>query len=655
MTPKISLIIPVFNAQSNLRKCLAAVCNQTSWEINRDYEIIVVDDGSTDESVKIAKQFPVKLVRFRNNKGRLSARLAGAKRARSSQLLFIDTRMIISHNSLRKLWLIINRLQAHKKTPVILAGSNLATLEKRGWARIFYLFRRAYYSDTWWPVPQTSHWINQFNFKLMPKGFGYFSIPKQLFIKLNQDITHQKLTLNDDTAILWQLVTKHKIQILRHKPLTWVYLPRKKLADILTWLYHRGTMRAELGLHSNQPTSSQHDSNYRKQEKQSSSPISKLTESLVFPIEKPSDLPLFFSLLPLLAAAYLGGYLQFTLQNKLANSNFLINSSTKNYLIFLLQYLKRIFPWATSLFLLIIGVIYLGKNRESLTLLAQLNLNIIAILLTLSSLFIISNSLFLAQILQLFNVRLSLKAAIGITAANALTNLVFPKGGLAVKAVILNKQFGVSYRKYLATLGLSYLIAFGVTVAMFITIITLNKTLNNQLLGITWPEALQIKSSNIHTWLIFAVLLVSLGSLLLKSKLKILFNSLLILKHQIVTHYQVIINLSLLATINNLLTAAQFWFIFEAFNSTLQPAINFSQAIFFTCVSALAVLVGFTPGNLGIKEAFMTISSNWLNFYPPAALLASLIDRLVNTLTPLLFLPWVIKLIQPSNHQREKL
>lgn len=62
MTPKISLIIPVFNAQSNLRKCLAAVCNQTSWEINRDYEIIVVDDGSTDESVKIAKQFPVKLV-----------------------------------------------------------------------------------------------------------------------------------------------------------------------------------------------------------------------------------------------------------------------------------------------------------------------------------------------------------------------------------------------------------------------------------------------------------------------------------------------------------------------------------------------------------------------------------------------------------------
>lgn len=654
MTPKISLIIPVFNAQSNLRKCLAAVCNQTSWEINRDYEIIVVDDGSTDESVKIAKQFPVKLVRFRNNKGRLSARLAGAKRARSSQLLFIDTRVIICHNSLSKLWPIVNRLKSHKKTPVIMAGSNLATLEKHGWSRIFYLFRRAYYGNTWWPIPQTSHWINQTNFKLVPKGFGYFSIPKQLFIKLNQDIVRQKLTLNDDTAILWYLVTKHKIQILRHKPLTWVYLPRKKLVDILIWLYHRGTMRAELGLLSNKPNNSRYYSNYRQQKKHLL-PILKLNQSLVFPIEKPSDLPLLLALLPLLTAAYLGGYLQFTLQNKLAKSDFLINSSTKNYLIFLLQYLKRIFPWATSLFLLIIGVIYLGKNRESLTLLTQLNLNIVVILLTLSSLFIISNSLFLAQVLQLFNVRLSTKAAIGITTANALANLVFPKGGLAIKAVILKKQFGVSYKKYLATLGFSYLIAFGVTVAMFITIIALNKALNNQLLGIAWPEALQIKSSNILTCLIFAVLLVSLSLLILKSKQKILFNSLLILKHQIVTHYQVIINLSLLATINNLLTAAQFWFIFEAFNSTLQPAINFSQAIFFTCVSALAVLVGFTPGNLGIKEAFITISSNWLNFYPPAALLASLIDRLVNTLTPLLFIPWVIKLIQPSKHQREKL
>ena len=654
MTPKISLIIPVFNAQSNLRKCLAAVCNQTSWEINRDYEIIVVDDGSTDESVKIAKQFPVKLVRFRNNKGRLSARLAGAKRARSSQLLFIDTRVIICHNSLSKLWPIVNRLKSHKKTPVIMAGSNLATLEKHGWSRFFYLFRRIYYGNTWWPIPQTSHWINQTNFRLVPKGFGYFSIPKQLFIKLNQDIARQKLTLNDDTAILWHLVTKHKLQILRYKPLTWVYLPRKKLADILTWLYHRGTMRAELGLLSNKPNNSRYYSNYRQQKKHLL-PILKLNQSLVFPIEKPSDLPLLLALLPLLTAAYLGGYLQFTLQNKLAKSDFLINSSTKNYLIFLLQYLKRIFPWATSLFLLIIGVIYLGKNRESLTLLSQLNLNIIVILLTLSSLFIISNSLFLAQVLQLFNVRLSTKAAIGITTANALANLVFPKGGLAIKAVILKKQFGVSYKKYLATLGFSYLIAFGVTVAMFITIIALNKALNNQLLGIAWPEALQIKSSNILTCLIFAVLLVSLSLLILKSKQKILFNSLLILKHQIVTHYQVIINLSLLATINNLLTAAQFWFIFEAFNSTLQPAINFSQAIFFTCVSALAVLVGFTPGNLGIKEAFITISSNWLNFYPPAALLASLIDRLVNTLTPLLFIPWVIKLIQPSKHQREKL
>ncbi len=48
-TPKVSVIIPVYNVEEYLRECLDSVVNQTLKEI----EIICVDDGSTDNSLEI--------------------------------------------------------------------------------------------------------------------------------------------------------------------------------------------------------------------------------------------------------------------------------------------------------------------------------------------------------------------------------------------------------------------------------------------------------------------------------------------------------------------------------------------------------------------------------------------------------------------------
>ena len=48
-TPMVSVIIPTWNRQNTIGKCLESVLNQTY----KDYEIIVADDGSTDETVEI--------------------------------------------------------------------------------------------------------------------------------------------------------------------------------------------------------------------------------------------------------------------------------------------------------------------------------------------------------------------------------------------------------------------------------------------------------------------------------------------------------------------------------------------------------------------------------------------------------------------------
>ena len=60
--PKVSVIIPVYNVEAYLRKCLDSVVNQTL----KDIEIICVDDGSTDGSAAILEEYAAKDVRIKN-------------------------------------------------------------------------------------------------------------------------------------------------------------------------------------------------------------------------------------------------------------------------------------------------------------------------------------------------------------------------------------------------------------------------------------------------------------------------------------------------------------------------------------------------------------------------------------------------------------
>lgn len=89
-TPIISVVIPVYNAGRFLWACVNSVRNQTF----RDWEAILVDDGSTDKSVgicdKIAHDDPRFRVIHKENGGVSSARNAGIDAARGTYLAFLD-------------------------------------------------------------------------------------------------------------------------------------------------------------------------------------------------------------------------------------------------------------------------------------------------------------------------------------------------------------------------------------------------------------------------------------------------------------------------------------------------------------------------------------------------------------------------------------
>lgn len=83
-----SILIPVYNAAAFLRQCLDSVlCQRLS-----DYEVILVNDGSTDASPAICSEYARLDSRFRlihqENQGLLMARKAGIAAARGSYLLF---------------------------------------------------------------------------------------------------------------------------------------------------------------------------------------------------------------------------------------------------------------------------------------------------------------------------------------------------------------------------------------------------------------------------------------------------------------------------------------------------------------------------------------------------------------------------------------
>ena len=89
---KISVIVPVYNVQDYLRKCLDSLCRQ----LYQNLEIICVDDYSTDDSLKILKDFAqkdkrIQVVQHRENKGVAAARQTGVDMATGRYIAFIDS------------------------------------------------------------------------------------------------------------------------------------------------------------------------------------------------------------------------------------------------------------------------------------------------------------------------------------------------------------------------------------------------------------------------------------------------------------------------------------------------------------------------------------------------------------------------------------
>ena len=124
---KISVIVPVYNMEAHLEKCLNSLVNQTLQEI----EIIVVNDGSVDDSQKIIdefhEKFPQKIKSFTKENGGLSdARNFGLERANGEFIGFVDSDDYVSATMFEEMY------ELAKKHSAEMVICNLQKVDENG-------------------------------------------------------------------------------------------------------------------------------------------------------------------------------------------------------------------------------------------------------------------------------------------------------------------------------------------------------------------------------------------------------------------------------------------------------------------------------------------------------------------------------------------
>lgn len=129
MNPLFSLVIPIYNSEKYLFECVNSIIKQ---QFN-NLEMILIDDYSTDQSIKIANSFlkknkNIKIIRNKKNEGVSVCRNKGIKIAKGKYIIFVDSDDFLLRDSLKKL---ADFIKKHNDTNIIIFTSYFRKAESK--------------------------------------------------------------------------------------------------------------------------------------------------------------------------------------------------------------------------------------------------------------------------------------------------------------------------------------------------------------------------------------------------------------------------------------------------------------------------------------------------------------------------------------------
>jgi len=234
--PTVSVVMPVYNEERHLGATLEALAVAAQHAPGFVAEVIVVDDGSTDDSAAIAERatgLDLRVIR-QGNAGRYLARLRGLNEAGSELVLFLDARVRLDPAALA---FVQERIHADSANNVWNGHVRIEadTSYARFWNVLTDLAFSAYFDN-----PQTTS-FDADTFDSYPKGTGCFLAPRELIIAASEFSISYYADLrnaNDDTLILRHLAGLHRIAI--SPQFSCRYRSRDSLVPFLRHAYHRG-------------------------------------------------------------------------------------------------------------------------------------------------------------------------------------------------------------------------------------------------------------------------------------------------------------------------------------------------------------------------------------------------------------------------------
>lgn len=202
---KISVIVPIYNAEKYLDRCLSSIIGQTY----KNLEIICVDDGSTDNSLAICNKYSlldnrIKVI-HKSNGGVTSARKAGMKIASGEWVGFVDS------DDWLELYAYERMIKKGKNEDVTLICGNFRRNYENHSIDYISKFNEGKYELS----EDNSYFISNFIFNKEIFEFGiYPSLWNKLFRKKNVEIILNELDediiFQEDAAIVYSYILKHK-------------------------------------------------------------------------------------------------------------------------------------------------------------------------------------------------------------------------------------------------------------------------------------------------------------------------------------------------------------------------------------------------------------------------------------------------------------
>ena len=252
MSILLSVIVPIYNAESYLGKCLDSIATQSY----RNLEIILVNDGSTDSSYDICIQYAKKDNRIKvinkKNEGLVAARKSGLSVATGTYVTYVDSDDWVEMWAYQKIMDI-----AIQNNPEIILGTfvkeagNIKSIRKDFLKEGFYTQEELYQEIQ--NGIQQPFYCSVFNLSLCTK------VVKRELLTIYQNTVPNEIVMGEDTAVTLPLVTQsHSIYVFEtpfyhyvqnKQSMSW----EKKSGDYQRWLLLQKYLETKISEKSSAP------------------------------------------------------------------------------------------------------------------------------------------------------------------------------------------------------------------------------------------------------------------------------------------------------------------------------------------------------------------------------------------------------------------